>query len=49
MTKPATGISNGKDTIEIMAHTAIKIDGTGVHNKIIKDSASEEMNNVFLH
>ena len=36
-----------RNTIEIMAHTAIRIDETGVHNKtIIEVSASEEMNNV---
>ena len=39
-----------RNTIEIMAHTVIKIDEIGVHNKtIIEDSATEEMNNVFLN
>ena len=35
-----------RNTIELMTYTAIKIDETGVHNKV---SASEEMNNIFLH
>ena len=34
-----------RNTIEIMAHTATRIDETGVHNRV---SASEEMNNIFL-
>ena len=38
-----------RNTIEITAHTVIKIDETGVHNKtVIEVSASEEMNNVFF-
>ena len=38
------------NNIELMAHTTVRIDETGVHNKtVIEVSASEEINNVFFH